>query len=299
MKRIFLLSVMAAFVMVFAIGCDEDDAATNDNKVTGDLNDPVFLSMQGNLDEIESFDGQMFDVLFGIIDTVFDMAPGAKITRSSSHSLGANTDSVSVAYHANSGYWYAYASFTEIVPTSDTTADTMTVVIEDSVQFLAGAMSMQWPDSATLTAIKTGANVAATFPEGSLSANQNFTIAGEIVTEGDVTVNGTNGVSVSMGNLENCTFAVTMTGNATNVVLNLTTIDLDDCPTAGTLVSTGNINLQCTGEQAVSFNDTWTITETFAGEIITIVAENSTTRWTYTDTCSNSVQAKLPWFSNR
>lgn len=302
MKRMLLMAFMAAFVMVFVVGCDEDDATTNTEttKITGDLNDPAFLSMQGGLDEVESFDGEMFDMLFGLIDTILVMAPnGGKIVRQSSHSLGANADSVSVAYHQSSGYWYAYASIDEIVWTSDTTSDTASIIIEDSVQFLQGSMAVQWPDSALLTAIKTGASVDVTFTGGSVTASQNFTIAGAIIAEGDVTVNGTNAVDVSATLLEGCTFALSMTGSATNIVLNIAAIQNDVCPTSGMLVSTGSISLECVGDTTVSFSDSWTITETFAGETITVVAENSTTRWTFTDSCSAPTMAKLSWLSRR
>jgi len=205
--------------------------------------------------------------------------------------LESASDSVFYTYHSNSQYWYFYASSVDTSVSGDTVED---ITIEDSIQFLHGSSPVQWPDSAELTGINAGGSVSIhSAPADTLSFNQNFTIIGNISGMGDVVING-NGQVIGAGDFDtdslgSCHGSLTLTQTISNVEINLTDMDEEDnCPAAGVIHLAGTAGIECIcGDTTLSFNDSWTITQTFSGDYITTVYENSTTRWTVVYNCGD------------
>jgi len=221
--------------------------------------------------------------IFDILDAVFDSA-GQGVSGDRSHPTtvtGIEADSVYLTYHDASQYWYRYSH--SVVP-SDT--DTMTTTIIDSVQFLHADGPVQWPDSTFLTGVNTGALLHIVSSNGSeIEADQLVTILGNIVDQGDVTLNGVQSIGMLFVS-DSCTATMDMGITATEVVLNIAHIDTSGCPESGVFQHQGTVGLECTGEGALSYSDSWTIVQTFTGDDgYIVVVENSTTRWTYSGSC--------------
>jgi hypothetical protein len=77
-----------------------------------------------------------------------------------------------------------------------------------------------------------------------------------------------------------------MTIALTAIGLNLAHIDAGGCPESGSMRHTGTIAVSCVGPPVTNYSDSWVVVETYTGDDnYTLVAENSTTRWTYDGNC--------------
>ncbi len=291
----FIILMMTVALLLFVIGCSDD--STSSQKQVGELTDTSYLQVESTIESMDEFTSEMFESMFWLIDTVMStmsQSPG-KLTSKYSN-MRALSDSVLLAYHTNSQYWYFYVSVNDTLGTGEQMIVTSSI-IQDSIQFLHGTTAVQWPDSLQLTGINTGADLdlAMTSPEISLNvaANQKFNIVGDILTDGTITINGNNGISLSALSIsEGCNSTMAITGEAVDIVTTIDDLDdddgNDDCPTSGSLTHNGTISLACTGESILSFSDTWFISQTFNSTGVDIVVENSTTRWTTTELCGET-----------
>ena len=115
-----------------------------------------------------------------------------------------------------------------------------------------------------------------------------LTIAGtDIFGAGDVLINGNQALDLSFDDstsFSDCSFDINMATVLSNIALN---VNNDECPSAGSIIHNGSMSISCTGDTTFSFNDNWTISQTFSGGNSTVVFENSTTRWEVTDSCGS------------
>ena len=275
--KIGLLTTLA-LALLLAAGCDDDPAGPNE-KQTGDLNNPEYLQLIGSMESSELYTGMLLDNIFNVTDAVFgEGAHGVSGDRSYPIAVtGIEADSVYLIYHPNSQYWYWYLQ---------SVADTLTTTIIDSVQFLHAEGPVQWPDSTLLTGIHTGALLQMAFSSGSeIEADQLLTIMGDIVSRGDITLNGAQSIDM-LFLADSCTATMDMGTTATEVALNIAHVDGSGCPESGVFRHQGTVGIECTGQGNLSFSDSWTIVQTFTGnDTHTVVAENSTTRWTFSGDC--------------
>lgn len=292
MKRFFalLLTVCAFSGLMLLIGCGDDDNGTDSNLVIGDTTDVQFQEVRDALlgeegDGIDGFSLMMMSLAFEVADTVINHPdyPNAPRRFLPDMQLGSlQGDSVLLTYHANSQYWYFYTHSISGVDTS---------FIIDSIQFLHATGPVQWPDSALVTGIRNGLNVVMNTPVNAFSwvVNQDITMMGDLPGYGDVEIDGSQTVDVGFqesDTTDTCTVLFDMSTTFTDLLMNLEVMDYGGCPTGGTIVHSGDINLSCTsGDSSYAYNDFWNVTEVFSGTLITVTFENSTTRWMYTDTC--------------
>jgi len=285
-KLIVLLLALGVLIIVSLTGCDKDEATNPDEKLVGDINDPQFLLFEEAMDAPDETSEIMFGLMFEFLDTVDIIHTAAPPPVNSPLSpLLAEADTVFVVYHAGSQYWYRTAQFSEA-----TGSDTLALTLEDSLQFLHAIGPVQWPDSALLVGLNHGALLTIeSNTEDTVEAAQWISLTGDIASEGDVTLNGTQSFGIFLtDDAGPCSFALDIATTATNVLLNIAHTDSGGCPSAGVLAQNGTVGIECTGDTTVSFSDTWTITQTFTGnDQYTIVAENSTTRWTYSGSCAD------------
>jgi hypothetical protein len=285
MKNLSRIGLLAMLVMVLllAVGCDEDDPAGPTEKQTGDLNDPEFQQMMASMDAGELYISMLQDDIFDVIDAVF--AGGLQgVSGDRQHPVtvtGVDADSVYLVYHETSQYWYWYL---QAIEPSD--ADTLTVTIIDSVQFLHVAGPVQWPDSALVTGIRTGALLHMISTLGNeIEAAQLLTVMGDIVDKGDITLNGTQSIDMSFV-ADSCAVIMDLGTSANAVVMNLAHVDSSGCPESGAFSHQGTMGIACTGQGGLNFSDSWTVVQTFTGnDTFSVVAENTTTRWRYSGSC--------------
>ncbi len=291
MKRVTFLSALLLLAIAVAAftGCSDDEKTTNPVLQEGDTLDPTFVAFKQGYDGVDEFTGMMLDVMFNLVDTVMNDTnnPNTKPVVFPT-SLGVQADSMLITYHSASQYWYFY-----IVETSGLDS----VELIDSIQFIHGTTPVQWPDMAQLSEMKSGMSIYWAMGEAVVTASQAVSLAGDFATMGLVTANGSQQLNVAFTdhnvdvNSDSmfCHFDFSFTTNFDDVVVLLAEFDTG-CPSSGTIVSTGTAGINCMGDtDSVKYSGSWTVTQTFAGDTMTWVFENATTRWTQTEPCGPTV----------
>jgi len=306
MKRfLWIFSVMTLVAaLVFIIGCSDDDESTS--PVVKETGDPDALELEGAsfvAGVASGMNGEMLGFMYDFIDYVFDHpdypAPKSEdynrrpdgpspLRKSFDFMPRTPLDSFYLTYHEDSEYWYAHIQAVD-TETVDTFMLITSVIGEDSVQFLHGTQVVQWPDSAQVTGIDHGTSLTV-HTNGwleSVEAHQLISITGDICGYGDIIINGASSVDadVNAGNGLYCMFDIDLDCTLDEIMLNMTELQNDGCPTSGTLRYTGMINMSCTGDTSFTHNDNWSVTQTFDGTIVHNVVENSTTRWEFDEVC--------------
>jgi hypothetical protein len=296
MKRILGLGAALILLMNLSlwVGCGDDDEGTTTPTLTqGDTLDPVFLSFRDGYENVDQFTSMMLDITFGVTDSILNdpSNPNAKAVFIP-NGLDVEADSSYLTYHASSGYWYLYEGYYDPRDSA---------IVIDSVQFLHGATPVQWPDSAQLSGIKSGLSLFWSIEGDVVTGSQNMSLTGDFPNFGMVTANGTQQVSYAyhdshvevVDDTLGCDFDMTFNSTITNVVFPLGNIE-DICPQSGTMVHTATVDVGCVGEtDTLDYSGGWKVTLTFAGATSTWVIENTTTRWSGTDSCGSSASANI------
>lgn len=288
-----LLIAIVATGLVLVIGCSKDDEETTQPvvKQTGDPNAEEFEATGAAFGFIEMLNQEMFGFMFETIDTILNDPgfPVASKGRFAVFSTGTTSDTIFLTYHAGSQYWYLYAQAvdTETIELEDVI---ITLTVTDSIQFLHGAIPVQWPDSALLTGVKNGASMEMSFSNemASIDAHQRITVMGDLPGYGDIEVDGNSSFDVYMsmdGVEQSCTFDMNLSSTLTDIMMNLVNMDAGGCPSSGRASYGGAINLACQGDTTFTFNDNWSVVQTFTGTTIQYVVENSTHRWEFEEPC--------------
>ncbi|UCG62960.1 MAG: hypothetical protein JSV52_06680 [Candidatus Zixiibacteriota bacterium] len=290
MKKILILLLSLGVVLALVIGCSDDDGPTEPNELlTGSTEDPEFVLAQEALFGAEDFSDEMFTWMEFFIDSVFGEA--AQPSGSSAFTAKLLADTVWVTYHEDSEYWYLYFRHDDTTWVGDVVQEVTTLRLYDSIQFQHTGDPVQWPDSSALTAVVNGVTLLVTTMtgQGNAMATQAVTVAGaagEIANHGDVVLDGTRTFALMLtGEGGQCSVDLEASATADDIALNIAASEEGACPESGNLVHVATITIECTGDTAFTFTDTWTFDQTFFGDSIKVVAENSTTRWTFTDTC--------------
>jgi len=306
MKRFLVLGGMLLLVLTFSLwtGCsDDDDGGTTPTLAQGDTLDPGFIAFRDGSDATNEVTDMMLEMVFNIADSVLHDAgnPNAKVLGIPTAS-SVEADSVLLTYHAASQYWYVYAYH-------DSETDTSRVI--DSLQFLHASGPVQWPDSASLTGMKSGMSFYWSVGDGVVDATQSLTMTGDFANMGVITISGAQNASITYSDSRvefpsdsmGCDFAFVFSSTYTNITMNLQNFG-DGCPSAGSLVHTVTTDIECSNEtDTLTVGGGWKISETFTGTVANWVIENSTTRWTGVDSCGSSMERtqELPpvFYQNR
>lgn len=291
-----LLSLSVITGVILVIGCSDDDETTQPIvKQTGDLSDPEYLATDDALGFVEFLNGMMFNNMFMTMDSAMMNPAFHGIAKSdySGMATGIASDTIFLTYHSGSDYWYLWGQAVD-TETVDTQQVIITMTIADSVQFLHGMTPVQWPDSALLTGVKHGASLEYSTDNNILSvdAHQLITVTGDLPGYGDIEVDGSSSfdayVSEASGG-PGCTFDLNLGSTVTDLLMNLETIDAGGCPYSGRTAYNGAINMTCIGDTSFTFNDYWSIVQTFTGSSIHYVVENSTHRWEFDESCGGII----------
>ena len=283
MRRMYLFGIMAPalLALVFVAGCDKDDPAGPNEKEIGSLNDPSFQQAAGAFEMADAYAGYSLEGILDQMDEIDGISGSPQLGSFRSTLTRPAADSFYATYNGTTEYWTVYMRIAD---------SGMTFEYTDSVQFRADDNVLQWPDS-TVDEVRAGGALSVTEAgtNNTITAGQVWSLAGDIVNEGDVTVNGTGLLTLDVtdgDDVTTCTFDLDFVSTWVNVTADLSAIDLDVCPTAGTITHEGEVDLSCTnGDQSLTIADTWMARVTFSGTDVSAVWENSTHRWTYTGPC--------------
>lgn len=300
MKKIVFLILSAALAVTFVwiAGCSSNSTDPTP-KTVGDTTSVEFQTVSNALENAESVDGMIIDGTFELIGTFFATAAPRENKPASA------ADPI---FHEASMYWYRVETATETTFVSghpDSIENISDWTRTDSLQFRNSGTPAMFPNPDSLNEIRAGVLLDgyATMTDDSIHAARHITIAGEpgsLAAMGDVTINagGTTSAFLSITSYANdtvatCNFGLNMASSWNNLSANLSNIiDSGGCPTAGTIVWAGQLSLDCVrADNGLSINGGWTYVQTFAGDQVTRVFENSTTRWTETSTCGDHAQA--------
>ena len=297
MKRIFVLGAVLLLLSTFSLwmGCSDDDEATSPTLAQGDTLDPGFISFREGYDATNMTTDMMLEMIFHVTDSLLHDAdnPNAKPLRIPT-SLQIEDNSITVTYHSASQYWY--------VDFLGTYGEQDSMIVIDSVQFLHATGPVQWPDSASLTGIKSGMSFHLREGLWVGDATQSVTLLGDFPNLGEVVANGFQHVSIAIGDDVvhfpdddmDCEFSLAFTTTFTNVTLDLEHMG-DGCPLAGSLTSIGTAAIDCSNEtDTVTVGGSWKVTESFTGTVANWVIENATTRWVGVDSCGADIKRINP-----
>jgi len=292
MKRITIFILVLGLVLAVVIGCGEDEKepVSSTTMEAGELTDADLLAVQGLLEGTQAFNDSLWVFIDQFVDTVVEdsasLASSGKLP-----GTPVSADQVLVTYHEASQYWYRSITHVDTLRQGATIQDVITAELEDSIQFKEGNQIVQWPDTSALTAIATGAlfSITTQSGEGNITAAQKVTVVGDIVSQGDVTLAGTRDFSLGWtGPGGECSASMVIGAVATDVDMNITTVNGGGCPASGSLRHEGTIALGCTGDTAWSYSDNWVISQVFHGDSTVVHIENSTTYWDYVDYCDGT-----------
>jgi hypothetical protein len=306
MKHLRLMGLLLGFgvVLAFLPGCDRDDDKVitgPTQKAVGDTLDPVFAAIDAGVEFIGGVSFWNIGQLLEATHLILYEWPESTAVKGPSgiERLQSAADTVFyVFYDSTSQYWHFYISFVDTTYSGDMVEDISEVTAEDSIQFLHGAIPVQWPDSAELTGIIAGGSLSwySLLQADTVLLNQDFTAHGDIPAAGVVVLAGTSQITTAgdfvSDSLGSCHGSFTMVQTISNVEINLTdAVEEDGCPTAGTIHYDGTAEMECDDPISFSSSDSWSITQTVSGNIITTVLENSTTVWTVSHTCPGEPSA--------
>lgn len=297
MKRHILVSALALALVLSMqfIGCGDDDKPTKP-KTQADPNDPSYLTATYLLSSADGGVGSAY--MIALID-FWKIKWG---------------DQSDLVYHPASGFWYEQDFQIDTIYSEENPyviINTTQITIRDSVRFWHGSTAVQNPDSAQLTRIEAGLYIYgdADSTDDVMTASYILNItgpAGEIWSDGDVTVNGTgtmDGIVTQiyyrepdeprLDSLGICKVVFDIASSFPALAINLDDVFFG-CPHGGTINSTGPISVEyCPGaDENLEFPATWTSKRTFNADNITIVTNSPTRQWTRTETCENGLFKK-------
>jgi hypothetical protein len=298
MKRITLFVMIAALAVTLAwlAGCN-GSSTDSKPKAVGDTSSVEYQTVAEAFDDAESVDGMVLNGTFELIGSFF--APAAP--RGNHRATAADP-----VFHEASMYWYCVNTASETTFVSghpDSVENISNWTRVDSLQFLHSTTPVMVPNADLLTEIRAGVQLDghATLTDDSVYATRHLEIVGapgSLASHGDVTINagGTTSGLIAITTYHNdiathCQFGTTMTSVWRDLSINLADFENGSCPTAGSITWSGMLSLECArGEDSLSINGGWAYNQTFDGDQVTRVFENTTTRWSTTETCGSDVQ---------
>lgn len=288
------LIILSLLLQVVA-GCSlskksTDPPDTPNTPNVGNLADDEFESNSEALSMSQGYTNQMIGEMFsgiGRIDSLSGspaLAPGPGSVFASGEA-----DSVVISYDGATGYWH-------IVVQADDSAQGLTMIFRDSLQMRSATGVVQWPDE-TVTQVRAGLQLTAVVIDSSANApsrfeldfREEFVMIGEIMTEGIVTIDGDGAFLADVESSEDsssCAFVIDMAVELWDLEIDLATIDQTDCPTGGTMATTGALDWYCTGGGfTLDVSGDWEVMATYNGANVVVVVQDSTTSWTYNGPC--------------
>lgn len=284
------LGLLVLTLLVLA-GCSGKSRATDsDNLQTGELTDEEYQMAAEAMAMGQEYTYDMIAELFASIGRIDAQSGSPSLTPAAGSPFSpAPVDSFTASYNPTTGYWHVYVDITDSL-------QGMTLNYRDSIQFRNTLGIVQWPDS-SLNEIRTGMSLTTAVIPGSENAPdemdgvvmQVLTVTGEIGTEGEILADGSGHFYITMSDVEDsvaCDFDFNMTTGLDGVVIDLSTLGQNDCPSAGVIANQGAFDMACTGDDlSLELAADWNATATYNGGDVRVVMENDSTRWVYDGPC--------------
>lgn len=277
MKKYFVGALVLALM---GAGCGDDNSSP---LTPGDPADPAFQTFTAEFDAIDGGTGLMVESVFGVVEGIFNSAPGTPPAVAGDFQYSLEWDAAGEQWVAN-------------VIGSDPESG-VAFTLGHTVQFIQDGSSVQYPDPALLDRINSSTEMELT-GEGINSAGGTQDMVFDVQPlEQDVllTLNGSGTANLDATHVE-----TTQTGTTTcNVVFNFTAEVSDvqiwasaaggegGCPIDGDLSYQGSANIACSGDGgSVNVNGNWGVTQTFSpsGTVTTQVV-HGTNFWTVEEPC--------------
>lgn len=303
MKRCLVLLVVGITItgLVTLAGCDDDDNGTGPDFQMGDTMDIRFQLARGVIlgddgwSPFAATDTTIF-LIIDLLDTVLQECPAGVQWGYDVPGLSLQEPYL-LTYNPESQYWYRYA---------EVTLDSFELVWEDSIQLVTAAGPVQCLDTAELVSLNIGSRVISlvNLTDTLLNIGQQVSLTGDILTLGDVVLNGAQTVSGILAlefdtSATVCRIVTDATTNLNSIAMNLTDIAISGlCPTGGQLIQDVMLDVFCIGDTAIDFGGGWRLVETFSADSVEITFENGNTRWTFAGECPAVVTATpshIPW----
>lgn len=298
MKKFFILATVMLIIggLIFILGCSDDEETTEPVvKQTGDTNAVDFEAAGEAMGFVDEVNNMMFGMMFEIMDTIYNDPgfPASSKSGLTEFSAGVDSDTLILTYHSGTNYWYLFAQSVD-TESVDLQPVVITMTFMDSLQFLHSGTPVQWPDSALLTGVKHGVSLVFTSSDslGGVTAHQLVTVSGDIPNAGDAEIDGISSFDIFIQTDDStpyCFFDVNLGANFVDIMANLEGLSYDGCPSSGSASYSGAMSLGCVGDTSFTYNDNWSVVQTFSGTSMHYVVENSTYRWEFDDDCGPSI----------
>lgn len=291
MKKILVMFLTLSLItgMAFIVGCSDDDDEGNGVviKPDGDLNDPLYLAVMDPIGEVENTVPQGLEVMLEYLNVLDSMAN--KCGKAIDLKVLGVSEPDTVWYDEVTKYWHGMGESEEMSWHSFS---------RDSVQFMHGAVAVQWPDTTLLTRINCGCHHYETMTmELAVDTVFDYSFRGSIVGEpgeiyanGDITANGSGSIfdnnMIKSGDDLYCEYqSLDDDFTVSNVQMIIWQLMESGCPYAGSVTHNLDIDMYCSGDSSFNFTSSWYVQESFSNDSSHYVIENDLYRWEYSEEC--------------
>jgi hypothetical protein len=260
MKR----SILAVFVILAAVvGCND----SSNPVAPGDPSDPSLALYMDQYQGLVEFTGLQIALPIEIVG----------IIQSSSPSVGLSPEQsdYTLDYNASTKFWIFTYQFCD-----GSGSDSSCFAIRDSLQLLQLGVASQYPDSVTSlrSFMRVGVS-GSTVTAGTSTQNLNYTLL--VSDPFRIDIDGSGHVNADLNESRMDTAGTSDCHSVFNLNLDMNHIILDDgtpnCPIGGKLAHSGPTTITCTGASPGSISGTWTATEDYLTQMLTVVGGGK--RW--------------------
>lgn len=231
------------------------------------------MAMFGVVSMMQMIDSVMNDSAYGSVSSY----PFSRT------SMSPSADTFMIEWHPSSQYWYFHAAEEDSL---------FAVSLTDSIQFLHGETVVQWPDSMLLSGVYFVSSVSMQmFDILGVEMVQAGSVMGDLIGGGDLTINAEQEIAMNIAaedSLGGCDAEFDLAGSISNLQVVVDTAGFPlGCPSSGVLSSTGDVVLECWGEQGNLYvNESWSVTQTFTGSSMSIHVTTPTGEFDYSESCA-------------
>jgi len=278
MRKLLLLTTMGLLLCAASgfVGCSDDDNNISGPTAEDTAKVDMFMSEYSGIDEVN---GHVVSMTMHFIDSIMEEASASKVAAV----VGIH---MTLDWHSASEFWYCTAV--------DTTEEGEVFSYIDSIQFLHGEESVQWPVDSLVTEVRSFQRLHVTsemIDTATIWQNLVFTVlepqddtlhasgSGGLLAEvHEVNVEGNDSTLCDVSYDMDFTYnhlKFLDTGEGLNL----------SCPRSGSLAATGTFGMSCTGTNESTLGGTWSVTEEFDDGMINFTIQHGGFTFKGSDSC--------------
>ena len=269
--------ILFAGLLCFALGCGDDDEASPTGPGGTSLDDQ-YAMFSGEFSGVDEATGEMLGLVFMHIE---DISSAASANGRAFDTRAAAT----IDYHSDTKFWVI----------TDTFIDFDTISIVDSLQFIAGNDTVQWPDEQSTTELRSFMTLhyaSDVITAGEL--HQNLVLTTTDPLSDTVFANGSGSAigdlidSIAEGpDSVVCNTYMDVTWTVANLAMDMSGYSGGPpCPYAGTLTFTADVDISCAGTMTGATSGIWTVTLTFLQGQMNWLYEKDGSSWPESGSCN-------------